>query len=286
MVEKHRLTLLISWDGDFLDTNNLLDFDELKIYFGEDYYPSKNIKISQPSIGDILAYGDTKFYSMVNSICGNPTMFRLQLWNMGINWNDLSDFDFFFMMIRNYTPNETSLLFGDLNLSWFEKFHDNKKDCDILIYIPRNEQGEVLDDFEYNDDSIVIDEIIYIKIVEYIRYMFNIHPKVEHAKNKVTAEAIIWEEEMNLNVERQKHKEDKIQKSVLFPMISAILNHPGFKYKKNELREIGIVEFMDSVQRLQIYESTRALLSGMYSGMCDTSKIPKEDFNFMRSINS
>ena len=42
---------------------------------------------------------------------------------------------------------------------------------------------------------------------------------------------------------------------------------------------------MDSVQRLQIYESTHALMSGMYSGFCDTSKISKEQFNFMREIH-
>lgn len=42
---------------------------------------------------------------------------------------------------------------------------------------------------------------------------------------------------------------------------------------------------MDSVQRLQIYESTCALMSGMYSGMCDMSKVPKEQFNFMRELH-
>ena len=39
---------------------------------------------------------------------------------------------------------------------------------------------------------------------------------------------------------------------------------------------------MDSVSRLNIYESTKALYSGMYSGMCDLSKVNKNEFNFMR----
>ena len=68
-------------------------------------------------------------------------------------------------------------------------------------------------------------------------------------------------------------------------MISACVNHPGFKYKKNELREVGYVEFFDSIKRLQIYEVTKALTHGSYSGFCDTSKIPKEDFNFMRNVD-
>ena len=67
-------------------------------------------------------------------------------------------------------------------------------------------------------------------------------------------------------------------------MISFYLNHPGSKYKKNELRNVGIVEFYDSVQRLQIYESTHAVINGSYSGFVDTSKIPKNEFNFMRDL--
>ena len=61
----------------------------------------------------------------------------------------------------------------------------------------------------------------------------------------------------------EQHKND-VYKSTLLPLISTCLNHPGFKYKKNELREVGIVEFMDSVQRLQVYESSTALLKGIY----------------------
>lgn len=266
-----------------METQNLLDFDELKMYYCEDYRPTEKIIISQPTIGDMIEYGDNKFYNMVNSLCGNPTMFRLQLWNMGINWNKITDFELFSMMIKSYTPSDTKLLFGDLNLSWFERFHDSKLDADILINIPRDSEGNMIQiDYE---DAIIIDEIVYVKIVEYIRYMFNIHPKIEHAKNKATAEAMIWEEEENLKIQQNKKKDTDVQKSMLLPLISSALNHPGFKYKKNELKEVGIFEFMDSIQRLQIYESTKALMGGMYSGMCDLSKVPKEDFNFMRSIS-
>ena len=42
---------------------------------------------------------------------------------------------------------------------------------------------------------------------------------------------------------------------------------------------------MDAVQGAQIYVSTTSLLSGMYSGMVDTSKINKKEFNWMRSLD-
>lgn len=112
--------------------------------------------------------------------------------------------------------------------------------------------------------------------------MFNIYPKVEKAKGKTTKELMIDEDRAKLSLESEK---DKKSKSTLLSLISSCLNHPGFKYKLEEINNMGIVQFMDSVQRLQIYESTVALNSGMYSGMCDMSKVDKKLFNFMRELD-
>ena len=88
-------------------------------------------------------------------------------------------------------------------------------------------------------------------------------------------------------IEREKEKEQKGEKemtSSIQPLISSCVNHPGFKYKLHELKEVGVCEFYDSVNRLQIYESSTALMKGMYSGFIDGSKIKPEDYNFMREI--
>ena len=127
--------------------------------------------------------------------------------------------------------------------------------------------------------DIEINEDIYNNIVLYIRTMFNIFPKVEKAKGKTTKKWIIEEDRMNL---ANAKKEDTT--STFLPLIESCCCHPGFKYKKNELREVGIYEFMRDVQRLQVYESTTALLKGMYSGFIDTKGIDKEEFDFMREI--
>ena len=116
---------------------------------------------------------------------------------------------------------------------------------------------------------------------KYIQFMFNSFPvEEEFTSSKILKQDLI-------NNDRQKQllkKKDKKSSSSLLSMVSFCLNHPGFKYKKNELRDVGIVEFMDSVQRLQIYESTHAILGGAYSGFMDTSKINKDEFNFMRDV--
>ena len=266
-----------------IDIKESFQFDELKMYFGEDYWVTDKICIHQPKIGDILNYGDSKFYAVVSTLCANPTSFRVQLWHSGVDWNEMSDFELFTNLIKGFAPKETSLLFGDLNLSWFNKFHDNEKDCDILIYLPRDEEGNLIP-IESLDDAIIIDELLYLKIISYIRDMFDIHPKVEHAKNKATKKAIIWEDEMN--AQNEKNKGGNSNKSFLLPLVSSLVNHPGFKYKTNELKDLGIYQFMDSVKRLQTYESVTALMKGMYSGFLDTSKLNmKKDLNWMRDLS-
>ena len=264
-------------------TGTLFEYDELKMYFGEDYWVTDKICIKQPNIGDILEFGEKKFYSIVSTLCSNPTSHRLQLWDMAIDWNEISDFELFIQLIKVYNQEDTYLLFGDLNLSWFETFYDKELDRILLIYIPRDEHGNKTDvDIE---NTIIIDELIYTRVVDYLRTMFDIHPKIEKAKGKITKQALIDEDRMNLKIEERKNKGKKVQKSVLYPLISSMLNHPGFKYKKSELKEVGIVEFMDSVKRLQTYESVRALMTGMYSGMLDTSKMDlNKELNWTRDL--
>lgn len=248
-----------------------LDFDELQMYFGEPYKINDDITISQPTIGNILTFGEQKFYRSLAPFTSNTTTYRLQLWDMGIDWNDISDYELFIMLVQGLKPEDTKLLFGDLDFSKFSPQYDTQLETIVLV------------DFE---KGIIIDEWIYTQMSEYLRLMFNQYPKVEYAKTKSTKEAIIDEERMNQRIAAQK-KNNKQSKSMLLPLVSAMLNHPGFKYKKNELKEVGIVEFMDSVQRLQVYESTRALMSGMYSGMLDCSKINmKEELNWLRDLHN
>ena len=254
----------------------------LQLYFGDPYQVSDKIQILQPTIGGILEYdrrfGESEFWSMLNVFIGNTTSYRLLLWDMGIDWNEISDFQLFSLLIKTLKVENTEILFGDLDLSLFDAY---------MKQIPNEEKSDDKEELEPKQEMILwnpeldieINEDIYNNIALYIRTMFNIFPKIEKAKGKTTKKWIIEEDRMNL---ANAKKEDTT--STFLPLIESCCCHAGFKYKKNELREVGIYEFMRSVQRLQVYESTTALLKGMYSGFIDTKGIDKEEFDFMRDI--
>ena len=250
------------------------EFDKLQLYFAIPYIVTikddddnaiGDITLRQPTIGDIVRIGENKFYNTLYIFILNTTSYRLQLWDMGKDWNKVTDYELFCSLIRNADFEVTQTIFGDIDFKDFDLYGKKLKDGTQVVTLYNQKTG------------IEIDENTYTHIAQYLRTVFNIFPKVEKTKGKTTKEWLIEEERDKL-----RFRKDEGTKSMLLPMISTYINHPGTKYKLNELNEVGIYEFMDSVQRIQIYESTVALTHGMYSGMVNTKEIDKEAFNFMR----
>lgn len=254
-----------------------IEFDKLQMYFGEPYVidlPSAQgtITIKQPTIGELIRMGESRFYSTLNIFITNTTTYRLMLWELGVDWNEMSDFELFCMLYKQIDDEVASLMFDNLSFSNFELFSKQLPDSEQPIIILYDKEHE-----------IEINEEVYQHICQYLRAVFNMAPE-----EKITQDANLKEMYINkdkraiINESKKKNKTEK--NNSIQPMISACVNHPGFKYKLQELREVGVCEFYDSVQRLQVYESTTALMSGMYSGFCDTSKMSPDQYNFMREF--
>lgn len=246
-------------------------FDRLKMYFGEPYEVTGNLTVYQPSIGNILEYGEQDFYGELNKFICTSTQYRVQLWDVGYDWNKISDFQLFQSLYRTVDSKFSALLFHDLDVSA------------MRIVIRHGDDGTDELCLYGAEKDILIDEEIQGDLAEYLRTMFQIFPKKENIVGKGAKLTTIEEDRIYQQKALRDMKEGKGGSgSLLLPLISSCVNHPGFKYKLHELKEVGIVEFMDSVKRLQVYESTVALNNGRYSGFCDMSKVDPELFNFMR----
>lgn len=247
------------------DSNNAFVIDELAVYFGDDYIVNDYITIHQPTIGEIVEYGEREYFSMVNTLCAIPSDMKSQLWDAGFDWEEVTDFQLFMSLTSSLSRSDTEILFGDLDFSSLEQGLNQENNQLVLFNA---------------ETGLVIDEYAYLKIVSYLRLVHGLKPKIERAANKTTKEILIELDRQKL-LKAQKEK----PKSQLKMLISAMMRYPGFKYKKNELKECGLYEFMDTVQGAQVYVSTNALLHGMYSGFVDTKKINKKDFNWLREVD-
>ena len=239
-----------------------LDVDDLQLYFGDDYIINDYIKITQPTIGEIVDYGEAKYFSMVYTLSAIPSDMKSQLWDMGLDWCEVEDFQLFMMLVQTLTPDRTSILFGDLDFSKLKPFR-NSQNGDIVL--------------ADKETGIIIDQMIYLRIMSYLRKLHNIKPKIEKAANKTTKKILIEEDRQKLLIAK-----DKPFKSYLLPLISAIKVKQG--YTKDYVRNMGLYEFFDDVSRAQIIDQANHLLNGAYCGMADLTKVPKQDFNWMREL--
>ena len=253
-----------------------LKFDFLRAYFGEPYVidlPSIDGKVTVlvPNIKDILRIGEDRFNNTLSVFTTNTTQYRLALHKADppIDWNEISDFELFMSLYKQAEPEVVDCLFDNLQLDKFE------------IYL-KNKEEKIL----YNEETKTeINEEVYQHIAQYLRLIFKIHVEEKLTKDPTLKMMYYQKDEVALERAKKKKEKGEEEQSSIQPLVSACVNHPGFKYKLSELKEVNVCEFYDSVARLNIYTNTVALIQGSYSGMIDTSKIKPENFNFMRRIS-
>lgn len=242
----------------------MIDFeaDSLFLYFGDDYIVNEHISCHQPTIGEIVAYGEGQYFSMIYSLTAIPSDMKSILWDMGIDWCQIEDFDLFCMLSQTLTPEQTGIIFGDLDFSKLKPYQN-----------PQNDEVVLAD----KETGIMIDKLVYMRVMSFLRKLHNITPKPEKAKGKRAKEAMIEEDRRN-----REFNKDKPFRSYLLPLISAVKVKQG--YTKDYVRNMGLFEFFDDVSRIQAVDQANHLLNGAYCGMADLSKVDKKEFNWMREL--
>lgn len=247
--------------------------DKLQMYFGDPYIVDVpevpgTFTITQPTLGDVVKCGEQKIMSTVGIFTTNTTQYRALLWERNIDWNEITDFELFCILYRGLDQDVVTLLFGDgVDFSKFEPKSINLTgEPQVVLY--------------NQEDNVVINETVYYLISDYLRDAFNMHPENEYTEDRFMKKW--WIEKDKREAAR---KQDKPKESfTMQPLISACINHPGFKYNLQTIRELTICQFYDSVRRLQLYESATAVMKGMYSGMIDSKKIKPESYNWMGAV--
>lgn len=235
--------------------------DFLKIYRGEDFYVTKDITIRQPTLREICDYGEMEYYQLLHPFVASPFDMIAQLDKIGIDFTKITPYQLFCLLVTSIQQSESSILFGNTDFSKYR-----------VIY---NQQGDI--ELRYRDS--VISESIYKIISNHIRKMNNLAPpKYTAVGNEYTKQKMIEYAYKDL-----KYASRRKVKSQLQGLISALVNHPNFKYGINEVWDIKICAFYDSVKRINIIENARNLYTGLYSGCIDLNKINKKEFDWMRS---
>lgn len=185
--------------------------------------------------------------------------------DIGVDFEQISDFQLFVALHGIFTPKQTSVLLGDLDLSAYVVNVDPEDHSEVLV----NPQS-----------GSIIDMAIYTQIVDYIRQINGLTKNVVKPGNAHAKEYLIKRERQKLKWQKNKKFE-----SVLQPLISAMCNCEQFKFSYADVWNMHLYAFYDSVKRVQRIRDSAAITAGIYAGTIDGKKINNDNLNWLGSLS-
>lgn len=245
---------------------NSIYIDELKYLIGGcNYVINKHITVYNPYVYEVRDFGEDLYEYILSIFTRKPYDLAVELYDNGVDYQSITDWDLFFDTIaQNKLPIEyTCILFGKLDFSKF------------LPYIENNTGIKKLVAFSENGEEIVIDEVIYRKIVTYLRYMHFVSEKVEYDVGNKQAKKFL--------IDRMRRKKKKLLKdyelgrkkkqSNISTMIKYCVNNSNFKYTYDACMNLHLNLLYESYYFITYGNERDNVMSGVYHGTIDTSKM-------------
>jgi hypothetical protein len=275
----------------------MFDVDDLKIYRGSDIRITDKIIVTQPTIDQIIEFGEKRYFSTVHTLTGVGADFKWQLLDyFGIDYTTIDDFDLFKKMIcgllsskkkvyiqfkehpeqyEEYTSkmteedweellfNPISLVLKDIDFADFEEYESDKS------------QETILYDKEHD---ITIDRLVYTRMVDAVRKIHGFKRNNEIPANEITKMDLIEDARDEAMMAAQKE-----YKSVLKPLISALAVKTG-QLGSDSIWNTKIYMFFDAIKRINKIQDATLLLQGAYSGFASLKGVDKTRLDWAGEI--
>ena len=171
---------------------NYYNYDELTIYRGGDIHINDKIIITQPTIGQIQEFGESRYFSAVYTFVSVGADLKWQLHKNGVDYTKIKDYDLFIQYISqavssrkgvlrflkdNYRKSdECAEMYNKLTEEDKEEMLINPmelllKDIDFADFVACTDT-RINEPVLYNQDKdITIDRTVYTRMVDIIRRM-------------------------------------------------------------------------------------------------------------------
>lgn len=249
--------------------------DDFKYVFGgRDYEISDALIVRNPLVEEILDYGEKEYWRTLNVFTGRTYDAMVPLWDLGIDYQTISDFSLFISVSKGLTKEQSAIFFGDsdLDLSNCSLMHDENEN--ICIFSGLDSNGN------RTESDIVIDEIVYSEIAGYLRKIHFIEPTPEYDPGNSFAKKRL--------IQKMRRKAEKDQKegftSVLSNMGSLIINSGQTSYTYDSIQKIKISQLFDSFNRINKVDSYKNVMAGIYHGTVDSAKIDTSELHWANNI--
>lgn len=275
----------------------MFDVDDLKIYRGSDIPITDKIIVTQPTIDQIIEFGEKRYFQTVYTFTGVGADFKWQLWDYyETDYTTIDDFELFKKIIykslaskkhihkelmehkEQYEEqlksisdeeldemliNPVSLILKDIDFADFEEYESDKNHETILY------------DKEHD---ITIDRFVYAKMVDAVRKIHGFKRNNEMPANEITKMDLIDDARDDAMMAARKP-----YKSVLKPLISALAVKTG-QLGSESIWNTKINMFFDSIKRINKIQDAELLLQGAYSGFASLKGVDKDRLDWAGDI--
>ena len=237
--------------------------DEARILTGDAFDIGVGITIRQPTMREILTFGEAEYLSVVSAFTSQPFDMPYHLSKIGIDFAEIQPFELFCLLVRGIPQANSRLLFGDL---------------DFTKFIPVDRNGELV---LVNEQGIIIDSLTRDRIADNVRRLHNI-PKniITSCENKFTHDLLISQQKKE--IERAQRRAEMFGESSVYGSLISSLACKWHSY--DAVLDLKVGQFFDAIVRMGYEQVATNLYRGIYSGNVSFKDINKKDLDWMRPI--
>lgn len=232
----------------------------INLLYQREYKINDKISLVIPTVGEVINNEDD-YYSLVSMITSMPIDLQVQLDDVGIDYTTVNAWEVFLISFDAVKSHDTTLLFGDLDLSKFE-MAENKDNNEV-----------VLADFEHD---IVIDRAVYEKIATALRKIHHLQKNTRKPANDEAKRFMLERERV-----KQKRKKRHNKESYLESLIVALVNTEQFKYDYESVLGISIYQFNESLKQIIKKINYDNVMHGIYAGTVSAKDLKPEELNWL-----
>lgn len=271
------------------------EFDELKVYRGDDMVITDDIVVKQPTIAQIADFGERKYFSAVHTLTAVGADLKWQLCDYaGIDYTEIDDYELFVKFISQLVSSRKKIhdeIVG--NPEYSEQLAELSDDelnamlvnpleltlnVDLADFIPcmnKDTEQVILYDVEHD---VTIDRPTYIRMVGAVRQIHGFKRNNEMPANEITKMDLIDDAR-----EEAMRNADKPYKSILKPLISALSVKTGMCGDRR-IWDMPVGMFFDSIKRANKIQDSQLLLQGAYSGFASLKGVDSDRLNWTGDI--
>lgn len=239
------------------------------VVIGDDYIINDYITLHNPTIREILDFGQEKYLMFISLITMRPYDDMVALDDAGLNYQDFTDYDIFLRNYKAMSPDVTGLVIKGVDLTAF------------IIKLNEETQRPVL----YNPNTgIVIDELIYSCIASFVRRINFISSKIEYDVGDERARRYLIDKQRRLMKKKKKKKQGVSNSFYISNIISLLCSLSGCKYNYQTITDLKISQLYDNYYRICMIDERERYLAILCTGMVKQESKDSSKLNWTRDL--